>query len=244
MIDPRAREIFIKAHSKLEFFLIHGYSGSPTDFAELPSLLNKKFGANVRVIRLPGHGTKLEDLDNLNYSDFLEYAEKKLVLDLKKGKKIVLGGLSLGGAIALKLASKYPILAVPYTLKFPLNVPGLAFVFGLRRSWFNFSPNICSANKSYFAYPAMHTRGLKVMKEVRRDLASSIKEINCPVLSIYSDKEKIVSGRGVKEIHKNLSSQFKEIKRFSNKKHNIFFTDKKEEVYKTLINFIRKINLQ
>ena len=60
--------IDLKADSELLFFLIHGYTGSPDDFNELPEYLHKNIKANVKVILLKGHGTRIEDLDNLEYS--------------------------------------------------------------------------------------------------------------------------------------------------------------------------------
>ena len=71
-INPKAKSIKLKANSKKLFFLIHGYTGSPTDFHNLPYLLNQKLKANVIVPLLPGHGTTIEDLDTLDFEDFLE----------------------------------------------------------------------------------------------------------------------------------------------------------------------------
>jgi len=59
MVEEKAKTIDIKANSDKEFFLIHGYSGSPEYFNYLPEYLNKKFNANVKVICLKGMEPKL-----------------------------------------------------------------------------------------------------------------------------------------------------------------------------------------
>lgn len=139
-IDKNAKTIEIKGNSKKEFFLIHGYTGSPTDFNQLGKYLNKRFNANVKIIRLMGHGTKVEDLDKLEYQDFLEQVESELKKDLDKGREIVIGGLSFGAQLALNLAAKYYIkgiftVSIPHKLKFPFNIPFLGLLGIFKKKW-------------------------------------------------------------------------------------------------------------
>ena len=42
-------------------FLIHGYTGTPYDFNNLPHYLHEQHGVRVRVMLLPGHGTSVYD---------------------------------------------------------------------------------------------------------------------------------------------------------------------------------------
>ena len=125
-IGVKSKEIKLNSKSKKEFFLIHGYTGSPTNFYDLPQYLNKRFNANIVIPVLIGHNTTVEDLDNLNFEDFLPPLEKELKKELNKGKEIILGGYSFGGQLALYLASKYPVKGVfnvstPIKLKFPFS---------------------------------------------------------------------------------------------------------------------------
>ncbi len=87
MVKTKTKTIELKSNSDKEFFLIHGYTGSPTDFNNLPRLLHKKFNANVKVILLKGHGTKIEDLDNITYNDFFNQIREELEKDIKKRKE-------------------------------------------------------------------------------------------------------------------------------------------------------------
>jgi len=51
------KKINLKANSKIEFFLIHGYTGGLDDFNDFPRYLNEKYNANVKIALLKGHGT-------------------------------------------------------------------------------------------------------------------------------------------------------------------------------------------
>lgn len=72
------KEIKIHPQKKNLFFLIHGYTGSPTDFADLPERLSTNLKAGVYCPLLPGHGTKIEDLDRFSAKDYVDFIEKKL----------------------------------------------------------------------------------------------------------------------------------------------------------------------
>src|SRR3989344_743010 len=108
-IHSLAKPITLTANSDREFILIHGYTGSPSTFRNLALHLHKRFNATVKVPLLKGHGTKIEDLENLHYEDFYKQIEEIVKADLKKGKKIVIGGLSFGAQLALHLSSNYPV---------------------------------------------------------------------------------------------------------------------------------------
>ena len=45
--------------------LLHGYTGSPDGFRELAKVLSNTLDAYVSVPLLPGHGTTLDELQNI-----------------------------------------------------------------------------------------------------------------------------------------------------------------------------------
>lgn len=169
MVVEKAKEINLKSNSNKEFLLIHGYTGSPTDFNNLASYLHKKFDANVRIPLLKGHGTKIEDLDNLGYEDFLEQVEEELKKDLAKGRKIVLGGYSFGGMLALYLASKYPVegvvdIVTPYSLKWYFNIPLIFLLIKMKKYWKkHITEKERTLRKNAFRYEQMHSNGIFIL---------------------------------------------------------------------------------
>ncbi|MDO8569425.1 MAG: alpha/beta fold hydrolase [bacterium] len=250
MVTKKIESIELKADSNREFFLIHGYTGSPTDFRKLPYLLNKKFDANVRIILLPGHGTKVEDLDDVTYEELIEKLTIELEKDIKKGREIVLGGVSLGGLFALLLASKYPVNGLfniysPYLLKFPFNLRWLGVVGKRVKYWkkFNKSAREKELHEGLFSYAYIHGNGLSILQRASEELGRTVVKVICPTISISSTTDNISSRDSLNVLHNSIGSTIKKKKFFFTKhnnflSHNIFFSEVENEVYEEIINFI------
>ncbi len=249
MVNPKAETIDIKADSNNEFFLIHGYSGSPTDFKNLPEYLHQRFNANVKVIRLIGHGTQVEDLDNVTYEDLSKQVEIELKKDLAKGRKIIIGGVSFGAILALRFASEYPVVGVinvcpPYLFKFPFNIPGLGILGKFKKYWKKTrGQNEKEERDDSFSYACMHANGLGIVKKANNDLKERMKNIKCPVLSIHSYTDPIGHYRSLMEIDKNVKSSIKKERILDTKVHNVFFSMNSKETYREIINFVKDYGL-
>lgn len=253
MANQKITSIEIKANSDKEFFLIHGYTGSPTDFNRLPYILNKKFNANVKVILLKGHGTKIEDLDDVTYEDLKKQISAELKKDIKKGRKIILGGVSLGALFALLLASEYSVKGVfdicpPYFLKFPFSIKGLGLLGLYKKYWKKHRvPEEKRRRLESFSYDYMHANGLKIVKEANAELKSKLKEIKCPILNIHSYTDPIGHYKSLTAIGKKVKSYIKEEKILDENKskniHNIFYSANNYKVYEEIVKFIEDNNL-
>jgi len=251
-VIKEAKTIELKSTSKNTFFLIHGYTGSPTDFNGLSNSLHKKFNANVIIPRIIGHGTKISDLDKLNYEDFLKDVEGKLKKEIDKGNNIIIGGLSLGGLLALDLASKYKLKGVlnvstSYNFKFPINL--IKFIIPLipikytRKPEYNLKKRI---KLGAYTYPYTHIRGFKVVAQAKRRINKILKRITVPCLFIHYKKDNIVNYKGDKVISNKISSKIKKYIVFPSngeKEHNIFYSSYNKKIYELQGDFVEENNL-
>lgn len=88
--------------------LLHGYTGGPFEVAPAARYLTEQ-GWSCRVPTLPGHGEGGEGLRTVGWEDWLRSAEKEAEVCSAKGGSFDLVGFSMGGMIALHLASRYPV---------------------------------------------------------------------------------------------------------------------------------------
>jgi len=83
--------------------LCHGFTGNPSSLAAWAGRLAQE-GRTVRVPRLPGHGTAWQEMNRTRWDDWYSTVEGALVLLRQRCSVVVVGGLSMGGALALRLA--------------------------------------------------------------------------------------------------------------------------------------------
>lgn len=243
MVNEKAETIRLKGKSNLSFFLIHGYTGSPMDFNELPEYLNREYGADVTIIRLRGHGKKVANLDDVGYKIFSEQIEEEFKKEHSKGKKIIVGGISFGALMAIKLSQSYDVdglflVSLPYKLKFPFNIPQIKILGKFKKYWKKFLTKEEKMMRKGFYYPYMHKNGLDIIEEsIRKVKSLSIKNSEIPALVVHVRKDAIADVRGIKEI---LSTSFpnSELKIFDSNIHNIFYSRYHKKVYEIFGDFL------
>ncbi len=83
--------------------LCHGFTGTPQSVRPWAEHLAAE-GLTVRAPLLPGHGTRWQDLARTTFADW--YGEVERAFDDLRGRctHVFVGGLSMGGALALRLA--------------------------------------------------------------------------------------------------------------------------------------------
>lgn len=98
-----------KEQTEYVLIYLHGFTASQGEGEPVHRDFAEKFGCNLYLSRLAGHGLKGEDAmleftpDKLWASTLEAYAIGK-----KLGKKVILMGTSTGGALALRLAANFP----------------------------------------------------------------------------------------------------------------------------------------
>jgi carboxylesterase len=84
--------------------LLQGFTGSPASMVPWGRALAER-GLGVAVPRLPGHGTTWEELNRTRWADWYGEAERAFEKLQANCDQVVVGGLSMGGSLALRLAA-------------------------------------------------------------------------------------------------------------------------------------------
>ena len=103
--------------------MLHGFTGSPVSMRPLAEALATADLA-VELPRLPGHGTAVFDMVETGWDDWLTEAERALTaLQARTSDgKVVVVGLSMGGALTAALAQGHPELAGIVLINAPVAV--------------------------------------------------------------------------------------------------------------------------
>jgi carboxylesterase len=104
---------------------VHGFTGTPFEVRYLGEQLARA-GFHVHGPRLPGHGSRASDLDAMRWQDWADAVEDAFDTMRMLCKQVVVVGQSLGGLLALHLASRRPDVVAVASLAAPLWLDGLA----------------------------------------------------------------------------------------------------------------------
>lgn len=87
--------------------LSHGFTGSPASMRPWAESL-AEHGYAVEVPRLPGHATQWQDLNRTRWDDWYGEVTRAFERLSADNDVVVVGGLSMGGALVLRLAEDHP----------------------------------------------------------------------------------------------------------------------------------------
>jgi carboxylesterase len=83
--------------------LLHGFTGSPKSMKPWGEFL-AAHGYTVRVPRLPGHGTRWQDMNITTWQDWYAEADRSFRELAARSSRVFVMGLSMGGSLTLRLA--------------------------------------------------------------------------------------------------------------------------------------------
>jgi len=86
--------------------LCHGFTGSPQSLRPWARYLAGQ-GLTVSLPLLPGHGTRWEDMALTGWPDWYAEVDRELRALRDRCSRVFVAGLSMGGALALRLAAKH-----------------------------------------------------------------------------------------------------------------------------------------
>ena len=119
-VDPRALPYAGGPEDGPPVLVLHGFTGSPFSMRPWAEHLAAS-GFRVELPRLPGHGTSWRELNVTGWQDWYACAERALLtLTEATGRPAGVAGLSMGGALALRLAQRHPDLVTGLALVNPV----------------------------------------------------------------------------------------------------------------------------
>jgi carboxylesterase len=103
-------EPFMAQGDRLGILVLHGFRGSPVSVRGWAQHLATA-GHTVAAPRLPGHGTRWQDLNRTTWQHWYTEAERNLEWLADRSDTVMVMGLSNGATLALRLAEQRPDVA-------------------------------------------------------------------------------------------------------------------------------------
>ena len=224
--------------------LIHGFTSTPAELRELREKIHE-IGYTVLGVKLKGHGTTAEDMEKSTYLDWIESAVEGYRKLKDKYEKIYVIGHSMGSLLALHIAKNFNIDKV-IALSPPLIIKNKSARWAFIAKYFvRFSednPRVRPEEEKKFllGYHKTPIRSVHEFNKLAAKVRKDLYKINKPLLIVHSHMDRTVDEESVDLLYNSVSSQIKE-KIYLNKcGHNITVECEKEDVFRGVIDFLKK----
>jgi carboxylesterase len=180
--------------------LSHGFTGSPVSIRPWAEHLGER-GFGVAVPRLPGHGTTWQDLNTHRWDDWYGEVARtfdRLCLD---HDAVVVGGLSMGGALALRLAEDHPdrvsglVLVNPAVASRRLDLRLLPVLKHVVPSLPGISNDIKKPGVTEGAYTRTPLKAIHSFVRAWPGLVADLPRVTCPLLLFRSTEDHVVDDK-------------------------------------------------
>lgn len=189
----KGAEAFYLKGNEIGILLCHGFNGTPQSVHELGEIFHK-FGFTVLALRLNGHGTNIHDMEQTKFPDWITNIEESY-MELKKScRDIFVVGQSMGGALSLQLAAKFPELKGVITINAALHVPcyeqyrngnGPRFIE-------EGTPDIKDTQAFEITYNEVPTTAIAELLTLLDHTIKKLDQITCPLLVLTSSQDHVV----------------------------------------------------
>lgn len=219
--------------------VIHGFCGGLWENEYLVNNLQKYSNLDVYAYTLPGH--EKDFLTNIKYQEWVSSVENNLIELLKRYRRVILIGHSMGGVIASYLATKYKInklvLIAPAFeyLNFDKNIEDLKNIKMLKNEKSNYAIYKDFATKLIRYSPLVLNEFRKLVKEYK----PCVKNITTKTLIIHGDIDELVKVDASIYAFNNINTNKKYLKIIKGVRHRVFYSDKKDMICELIYKFIR-----
>ena len=247
MLEKGAEPISLNGNKTL-VILLHGFTASPFEMKEFGFYLHENMGCSIKIPLLAGHGQNEQILNQTSYLEFIRPIEELIIAEKKNYEKIILIGMSMGGSIALYIASKIKIdsvicLATPIFLPFSVRFLRLALLFKENINK-NGGPDIADKNMvnelvSLNKIPLKALLEFKIM--LKKLVQPNLKKVKAPLLLFHSINDHTIYYRNMKYIKNNVSSELIETHTLQKSFHILSLDYDKDFIFKSTEDFIKRL---
>lgn len=196
-VNPESRGYRLTAAAGSRAVLLcHGFTSTPSSLRPWADRLAAR-GYDVSVPRLPGHGTTWQEMNRTAWTDWYDREEQEYARLAADHEVVFVGGMSMGGALAVRLAEQHPEIpavalvnpslgtADPRYLLLPVlsrlvgSIPGI-------------SGDIKKPGPREYAYDRTPLAAANSMRRLWRDVTSQLDRLTAPTLVFRSTVDHVV----------------------------------------------------
>lgn len=191
--------------------LCHGFTSTPQSLRAWAEYL-AAHDLTVRLPRLPGHGTRWEDMAVTGWPDWYAALDRSLDDLVDRCDTVVVMGLSMGATLALRLAQRRGadvaglVLVNPSVVNSHRRLKALPLLRRVVRSQPGPGNDIRKPGEVELAYPRMPLSSLASLVELWQVVGRELEQVTAPLLVLRSAEDHVVSPASAAELLARVSS--------------------------------------
>ncbi len=205
-----AEPFFLKGNN-IGILLCHGFVGTPQSVRDLGEQLHS-YGFTVLAPRLSGHGTTIYDMETAKHTDWLSDLEESFFQLKKTCQTVFVIGQSMGGALSLRLAAKFPEINGVMTINAALQVPAFDQYRSGNGPRFieEGAPDIKDPQATEITYNHVPLTAVLELQKLIDETPKHLDAVRSPVLVLTSPEDHVVPPENSIQILQTISSTVKE----------------------------------
>jgi len=239
-------------NSRIGIVLVHGFTGSPASMRPWGEYLNSK-GYTVRVPLLPGHGTKVEDLNTVKWQEW----PAKVIFEIEQISqscdKIILIGLSMGASTILNVTASmanedinHKKIAGMILVNPMIHVRGVPaelayFLSRFQRLRKSVGDDIKRPGITEWGYDALPTRGVHQLLRMLRITRRNLPAIKIPLQLFHSVSDHTLPVSNTEIVLKEIGSVEKNRIELMNSYHVATMDYDQELIFHNSLTFIESL---
>lgn len=225
--------------------MVHGFTGSPASMRPIGEGLAAD-GLSVEGIRLPGHGTDVEDLRARRWTEWVDAAAAGLDTLRDRCRTVVTFGQSMGASVVLSLATSRPhevdgialtnpyvfdrrLLAVPIGSRFLKDVKGVA-------------NDIAKPGQDERGDVVMPVPAIAQMSAMMKHVRAALPQIRQPIVVFRSGTDHVVPPSNAEKVLARIASPRRELVPCPNSYHVVTLDFDAPLVQERVLAFARALD--
>ena len=226
--------------------LSHGFTGQPASMKPWGEALAER-GYAVEVPRLPGHGTTWQEMNSTTWQDW--YGEITRAFDKLHAENdaVVVCGLSMGGALVLRLAADRPadvagvVVVNPAVATKRLDVKLLPVLKHLVKSFPGIANDIKKKGVEEYGYTKTPLKAAHSMMQAWPLIVADLSRITAPLLYLRSTVDHVVDEKSQPIITGGVSSTDVTVVPLQNSYHVATLDNDAETIVEESAAFIARV---
>lgn len=246
-IDPKAQPFFITGHSQQALLFLHGFTASPSEVRPTAEKLNKINDCSISGILLPGHGTSPQHLHSVRWPEWHKAIETEIESLQSSYRQVFVGGLSMGGLLALHAGVNIKGLAGVISINAPLYyhsvvIPLLSDLTGTVSPYYhkkNLPVMREMEDRGRFAYRVMPLKAFHSLNNLRKIVMKELNQLEIPALIFQAKRDESVHPRSGAYLYEKTAGAGAKLIMLTQSRHVATMGDQADIIAREMADFMK-----